>query len=510
MQITLYERNFSKPLPAGLCSFDVEWLSWAERGGPERGRVRATGPRQALQNLPQLLRCPVTITDEHGAAAWWGFVNEVELHLDGAVYLASLDGLANRVAVRWRDEADSSPAADAPGYTAQTGWEDHPASQARYGVKEMVFELGEARPEEALAARATQLLKRSLPVPRSTPGRQDGSAPAWAFLRLSGWWETLAWRFYEQPRGYRGNVEWQGLAYPWGGAAAVSKVAQTFLVGGGAAWAASDLWLRLYKVGSPADTVIVELCQYTASGPGTVYASASIAGGALEREPTRWVKLKFAAPYTVAHNTYYTLQVRRSGAVDAANYYGVRVEEGNKFGNSLLAWNGSSWAARTPAASMVLGLYGEEETTEQIKAICAPGAGGQFLTGLLIRDVANVKTRLFRLGKLRASAELAELLQVGAAGGEELSARVNVERQLVIEKRPQPAAPELVIWPDGEIRHKSGRALLGSETPVGRWARVLGVSELPPGAGPTGLVYITRAEWRPGPRPAGRLSVAWE
>ena len=103
MNAYFYDRKSpTRPLNNGLCRFSVEWLSWAELGGPDKGRIRADGPLASLQELNRLLRSPVRVLDDFGMARWWGFVNEIELHLDGVIYCLTLDGLANRVAVRWR------------------------------------------------------------------------------------------------------------------------------------------------------------------------------------------------------------------------------------------------------------------------------------------------------------------------------------------------------------------------------------------------------------------------
>ena len=80
-------------------------MSWDIQGGPASAVVLVRGPANRLGMTAQLLRCGTLIADDSGGAAWWGFVNEVEISLEGGqVFSVSLDDLANRVAVRYRDE----------------------------------------------------------------------------------------------------------------------------------------------------------------------------------------------------------------------------------------------------------------------------------------------------------------------------------------------------------------------------------------------------------------------
>ena len=139
----------------------------------------------------------------------------------------------------------------------------------------------------------------------------------------------------------------------------------------------------------------------------------------------------------------------------------------------------------------------QEETTEQLRNILAAAAGGQFLTGVRMGVASGIKTRMFRPGKDRAIDELKAMLQIGTTAGDELRATITDERVMVIDTRPsQPASAELYIYPNGEIRHKMGGRLL--ESPVGKWAKVVGLQDAGGANNPAGAVYITRAEWENG------------
>ena len=453
-----------------------------------------------------MLRSPVRVLDEHSIPRWWGYVEEIELHLDGLVYIMTLDGLANRVAVRWSDDG-GSPLSSREGYDYQTTWLEFVNSYTEYGVKEMIFDIGEARQAQAEAARLTQLTKRSKPATRATMGER--TSKPWAYIRLAGWIHTVGWRFYSHNRGYVGNLEWSGIAHPVGDLGPHTMVGQQFLTAGSSNWEFSELWLRLYRVGSPADNVTVALKDSTFT---TTYQSVTFAGSTLEREATGWKKIVFT-PYTLVAGTVYSIVISRSGANDANNYYGVRIEQGVKLGYNFSQWqNGVGWVAEVPNASMVMGIFGQEETTVQLRNVLASTAGGQFLTGVQIVNASGIKTRMFRPGKLRAIDELKDMLLTGTSAGSELRATITEARVMVIDVRPAlPASVELYIYPGGEIRHKGGGVLL--ESPVGKWAKVVGLQDAGGTYNPSSAVYITRAEWDTLGAPAGaggRLRVKWE
>lgn len=495
-------RDFSRPISPGACVLRVERLEWREEGGPFSGQVRVDGELPALNNLAQLLRCPVSVCDAGGSPAWWGFVNSLGLHLDGVVYRLSLDGLANRVAVRWSDEDPYLEEAQSS-YQYQTAWEDDLPSQRQFGIKEMVFSIGEGRLAEALAARKTHLNARRLPHADSRPEGGEGRPP-YGVLHLQGWYATLGWRMWNEPRGFVGNIARGGLDFAWGHSSSFQRVKQSFYSGAGGGWEASDVWLRTCRVGTPSDNLLVELCDDSGGAPGTLRASWSVAGASLSMESGSWLRLAFPTPFTLAGSTYYVLQLRRSGAASATDYFKTRVEEDALIDGAFASYNGSTWVARTPNADMVLAAFGQEESTRQVANICAPGAAGQFLSGVRVRDASGLKTRLFRPGKLDALEEVHGLLLNGSASGERLVARVTSERVLVVEKRPAPQNPQLRILPGGEVAQLNGRRLLPHENPVGKWALLAPLLMVGGHAGAPGRVYVTRAVWQ-----AGRLRVEW-
>lgn len=248
-----FENNGSQCGPPARRADDVE-----HAGGPDLATVRAfaaPGQRPALMQLTQLLRCGVEIADEHGLA-WWGFVNQVEIHTHGITYTTSLDELANSVAVRFRDE---SPApGEIVSWQFQTAWATDSYSQSQYGVKEQVFNLGEARSAEALALRDLMLAEKKLPKTSCLPSGATADQPEYGVLRCVGWWHTLGWRFFTEARGYEGNLVGSTMQFI-GDAAANTAAAQKIRLLSATGWNLKEVWFKLKVVGAPADYMVFKM-----------------------------------------------------------------------------------------------------------------------------------------------------------------------------------------------------------------------------------------------------------
>lgn len=495
-------RDFSRPLPAAGLTFRVQRLTWSEEGGPQLGEVQAVGDLPALESLVGRLRCPVTVLDDYGSPAWWGYVHAVQIFLDGVVFRATLEGMANRVAVRWADE---NPQMEETGqaYQHQTAWLDDLPSQRAFGVKEMIFSLGEASQAEAEAACRTHLMTRRLPQVQALPGERVGRPCA--VLDLRGWFDTLRWRFWSEPRGYAGNIQSGGREASFGHSLAVQRVAQSFSSGLAGGWELSEVWVKLWKVGAPSDQVVVSLCADQNGLPGTVLASVSLSTGEIASEPG-WVKVFFPEALMLTGGTMYWVVLARSGGISATQYFGVRREEDARIpSGAFKVFNGTAWVNEVAPGHLVMGVLGRQESTEQLAAVAGAAGGGQFLRGVRIRQASGVKAHLFRAGKWNALEEVRRLLQMGTASGERLLARVNPERVLVVEKRPGLEQPTLRILPGGEVVHLNGRRLLPGENPAGRWAVLDHLVRMEGKVGAPEVVYLTRAEWRD-----NGVRVSWE
>ncbi len=331
--------------------------------------------------------------------------------------------------------------------------------------------------------------------------RLDQDQAIYAVLLCAGWWDTLTWQYYSQSRGYTGNIETAtgGINQAWGNLAAQSQAEQRITITGSAAWQARYAWLKLYRVGAPADNVICELLTAPTSG---LVASQTVAGSTISRDSASWYVFDFGAGASLTPGTNYYLRLRRSGAADAVNFYGLKVEEDALLGASqFYLWNGAAWVARVPSASAILGLFGFEVITSQIVTI---GVAAQFITGVRLQTSSTVQAKLFRSGKLRIQEELLDLAASGYSTGEGLRLWVDAGRQLVVDVRPAITQVELRVNPLGEVRHASGRRLIGGELPVGKWAYIDGLAIIGGTVGAPAAVYVDRAEWK-----NGRWIVKW-
>lgn len=496
---TIEDRLTGRPVFLPGARLDVERLRWHSQGGPLDGVIAVQGAGQDPGRLAQLLRCPVRVADPSGGPCWWGFVEAVEAPVPAGRAVIDLAEMANRVAVRYRDEA---PGPGLSGWQWTTAWAEDSASVARYGRKERVLSLAEARPGEAEALRDATLARVGWPrwkveqksnrggaesaegAQRLREGERTEEREDKALLRVRGWWHSLDWVYYARAEGWQG-VLGGGAGQPVGIPTA-TRVAQPWTANG--AWPLKDIWIKAARTGNPTDELVVELLAQVTPTVVVLATCAGVPASALTGE-LGWVKCTLPAEYMLSAGGTYWLGARRSGAADAANYYRVTVDEGLGSGTFSL-WNGSAWVARAPDAGLIYSLTGEEETSEQLRALLTQA--GQFLEGCRVKDASGVKGRQYRAGGRRASQEAAELLALGAAGGAGLLGRVTAERAALIEQMPDPGSVDWVLDGAGRLRWRDGRPLELGEGVVGRWARLEGME-----SAAAGLVWVQSAEWTP-------------
>ena len=62
-------------------NYQVTSMRWDAVGGCAEASITCYGPEQDLWEMIELLRCPVEIRNETGRAAWWGYINEVQVRI---------------------------------------------------------------------------------------------------------------------------------------------------------------------------------------------------------------------------------------------------------------------------------------------------------------------------------------------------------------------------------------------------------------------------------------------
>jgi hypothetical protein len=499
--IRLVDRRSGAVLSFPGVSFEVVKATWSIDGGPAAATVQASGPAARLGQLAQLLRAGAVLCDGSGAPVWWGYVHAVELRLVGVQLVISLDELYNRVAVRYRDER-ISPEVNV-GWQFQTAWQQDNNSVTEYGKKEGIFSRPVGFPGEATAY-ATSLLARYKRPGLQSALRDQAAVDASAVLELRGWWDTLAWQFFSEARGWAGFNGGGGVGL-LGNVAANTRVAGSFTVGA-AGWSVISGWVKVARYGAPADNVTLSIYSNSAGAPNASLGSVSVAASALTGD-LDWVRFNLAASIALTASTTYWVVMSRSGANDANNYYRVSVDEGMSFsGGALKLWSGAAWVNRSPDADLVFSVNGQAVTTDQVKVMADPtSGGGQFLRGVYVLDASAVNAWQYRDGKNTCLDEIRSMLAMGTSAGERLQAVVNVDRWLVVRKVGSVAAPDYLVLPSGELRTRSGGRVMDLGSVVGKWARVQGLDQAGGDSSAAGAVLLTGAEWD-----GESLRVKWE
>ena len=468
----------------------VTRLTWRLPGGPaqawlEAGLTPRWGVRQATEWAEALLRCPLQVQDAAGDPCWWGYVHAVTVQAGRVGYRLTLDDLANRVAAVYRPH---TPPQDWLGEAHMTPWAEDVRSQATFGVKERLLDLGAVAEGQALAARTTAL--RAAAWPQGRVRLWGPAGPPRLIVEGRGWWETLTW--VHVPR----DLVFEGFTCPADAVQTVGRsssemyVAQSFRLESGARRLAEAV-VHLSGVGNPSDGVTLSLCQDAGGVPGAVLASVSLPAGQIASGRT-WVRFPFPDPPWLEPQVTYWLRLGRNGAFSTSVYYRVSVDDANPYPRGqCLIFNGSGWVTRAGGLSdWIFYLNGVSHPEERLSAWLA-GTAGQFLRRVEVRAVPGAAPLWPQDGLRTCAAALGGLLAAGDAAGHELSAWVTLERALVVAALPETAA--------GTVAGLDGRGrlvtLLGAPWPLargvlGEWARLHG--DWPPQP-----LRLTHLAWTP-------------
>lgn len=189
-------------------------LTCAAHGGPKTAEITATGPRAILKHmLMHWLDYRVIVTTPTGGPAWWGYVHEAALSLDGIAITATMDGVHNRVAVTY------TALEGAIEESLTTAWAEDLASQGEYGVCEFIDTLGQASAAMATAYRDRLLIEGA--NPQIGRALAQAAGPATVTLRCRGMFARLTRRYYLRTDGRLEHMPDETKVQPigWGVAA---------------------------------------------------------------------------------------------------------------------------------------------------------------------------------------------------------------------------------------------------------------------------------------------------
>lgn len=181
--------------------YRVNTMQWAAQAGCVEASITAFGPVLDLWEMIEFLRCPVTIRDEMGVNAWWGYVSEVRVRVGALEIGVTLESMQNAVAVAYSYVA---PGTSTVGQRKTTDWAVDADSAAEYGRKEFLSSQGGLSDAAATARRDAILASRKYPqgtvnpfgmLPRGSVGYSGAENSQSATIVCRGWWRTLGWRY---------------------------------------------------------------------------------------------------------------------------------------------------------------------------------------------------------------------------------------------------------------------------------------------------------------------------
>ena len=440
-------------------------LSWDDFSGPSKALIRCPYAHLGMEDWRMRLGQDVRVYDSQGRLAWWGCLDQVRQVQGELQRTVGMDEVANRVAVRFNDLGGAEP-----GQISQTDWVENLESQAIYGIKEIVFQVGFTLPETAEWIASARLKERAFPEVKLAPHAPGSTeTPGACYLECRGWMQTLDWRIWPGLRAVTGHSPTQQGVQAVGNALTNRKVAQSFQVS--EALQFKRLAVRARKQGNPTDALRFSLQADLNGRPsGLELGAQSLSAGELSGESYRWVEVSLPAHVSLAVNTSYWLILERSSGVDSSNHYLLGLDENlGYWGGSLLLYDqiSSTWKSRTTDADLLFHLTGELDQIEQMRRVVS--CGGQFL-----------KQLEFEPGQSRTLPPLGDegqdclqvfhaLLKQGNAALEPLCAGIDPNRNLRVWKKPKAGSATLRLCPDGSLQTPFGQPLKAPWQAVGQW-----------------------------------------
>lgn len=271
------------------------------------------------------------------------------------------------------------------------------------------------------------------------------------------------------------------------------KVAQSFTLSVNETFVLTEAYIRLLKIGSPADSVQLSIYSDSGGVPNTQLATNTISAASIG-EGYDWKQFTFS--YTLSYGTTYWLVIERTGSNSAVNFYQVELNTAADYANGAFKlWNGSSWVARPTtteisAVEMPFQLWSNIETSTQMETIL-DYANQAFSTFEVIED-SGVSKRPFRDNNNTAREEIEAMMRVKNTNGKRYISTVTPDRACKIYQEPtSDITLDMILNIDGNVLDASGELLEEGKTPVGNYVWLAG---LPVGLDSFSPVFVERAE----------------
>lgn len=163
------------------------------QGGFQRAEYSVQGDEQALWDVLSYLGNKIETYNEIGSLVWAGYVVEATVTLPNYTVGLSLEPMFNRLRIRYNFQNLNGEQED-----GITDWAINQESIDRFGTKEAVLTLSDAKADLAVAKRDTYLQVHGQPVPIVTFEKQQTYG---ATLIASGAWYLLNWNYYDEEKG---------------------------------------------------------------------------------------------------------------------------------------------------------------------------------------------------------------------------------------------------------------------------------------------------------------------
>ena len=430
-------------------------------GGHKKATINAEGVSKDLWEFIEMLRCPVYFMDMNRAKdTWWGYVNRVAVWDGGMPWSVSLDHMANKVAIAYSFNFER--------FT--TAWVENTDSSGEYGVKELLLTAREKNSTLAEQFRATELDARKFPT--LDPGF-GGKRRNKTQVRIDckGWFSSLGWRYYSQDEGSE-TYEDFGSGEREIGEDDRPTAAQGFQLSSAAGWTASSIWLRVRKVGAPADNFQVALWDDDGGGlPNAQIEACAVLAGANITTSYAWYEFTLDSAQALALATQYWIHASRSGGVDADNFYMIDAnkDQGYANGNLFIKPTGAWYDKNMDALFRVVG---EADTATQLATIVTDAA--EFIEGTDSgAGASGVSSGTYRAGDQTSLYEVMEILKSGSDDNRRLNAEITNIRKLRYWVEEAKYASDWTMNKDLEMWDLYGNKIPPEDCPVGHWFQLI-------------------------------------
>jgi hypothetical protein len=481
-------------------------------GGPDFARIDVVGPSTDLGNLMQWLYHEIRILNANNTTVWWGYINEIETlpnrsatihclgwwHMLDARYYENLSG---------RVEAPEGSDENMLGYelfSSEIGFDGDgdrlhcgegnltaliPGAQvfiagtvsANAGLKTVKSESN----DETASLTSTSIVFDPNDDIELAAGGLD-VFQAGKMLEVTGSASNSGWHHIktvtptrlEISPGFYGSILIQENAGPSitlestpsieleeatvtdeqpGDLLSVTaygeRVAQKFTNDSGAAFTVDKIAVRLRKVGSPADNVVVELWSDSGGSLNALLDSGTIAPANIGTTMA-WEWASLSNTDSIADGTDYWVVVRRASSNEPDNCYIIGVDESSTAGlDNVQVYDGSAYQQRSPTANLTFRVWGGVETTEQIDTMITQN--GQVFESVEIIDASGVETNQYRDGLSLLRTEVEALLNQGDSAGDAMRAWVDTYKAVMVLSRPTNDDPDFVVTDGNAVTYRT-------------------------------------------------------